>query len=271
MTCCASGMTRCRTISIVCSTESQNSFKVPHPRGEKCRATSPIGRDPLTGDGHSAPMAGQGTNGFTRIERHLARLGVFLFLAVLALPVIAGPPAADKTEVIEFRPRMPGGSSRRGECWTESIAASRAGAWRCMVDNEIYDPCFSRRDLSNAVICDANPAKATAGFILKLSKPLPEQSSNVAVYSRPWLVKLADGATCEIETGTVALVAGLQVPYNCSDSQECGDKGCAHLTGLTGNFRHGKLWMANKVTFSSSDKGLQLISRKPVAVIAVWK
>jgi hypothetical protein len=140
-----------------------------------------------------------------------------------------------------------------------------------MTGNEIYDPCFSSAHLTGAVICGANPANGTSGFILKLSKPLPAPSSKPPLYSRPWLVKLADGSTCEIETGTIAFVAGLQVPYDCSDSQECSDKGCPHLTGLTGRLRRGSVWIADKVTFSSTNSGPRLISRKRVAVVAVWR
>jgi len=43
------------------------------------------------------------------------------------------------------------------------------------------------------------------------------------------------------------------------------------MTGLTDKFKLGKAWMADKVTFKSSDRGLQMISRKSVAVTAVWK
>jgi hypothetical protein len=86
-------------------------------------------------------------------------------------------------------------------------------------------PYIARRretaiDSVDAVICNANPAKGSAGFILKLTKPLPKPSFQGPTYPRPWLVKLADKITCEIQTGTIALVAGLEVPYDCSDSQE---------------------------------------------------
>src|SRR2546430_17289321 len=131
-----------------------------------------------------------------------------------------------KTEVTVFHPPVPAASTRSGNCWTNSIAVPRPGVWRCMVGNEICDPCFSTRDLTKALICDANPAKGSAGFVLKLTKRLPHQSPIPPVYSRPWIVKLSDGVTCEIETGTTALVAGLDVPYDCSDLYECSDKGC---------------------------------------------
>jgi hypothetical protein len=140
-----------------------------------------------------------------------------------------------------------------------------------MVNNEIYDPCFSNASLTDAVICDANPASGSGGFILKLTKPLPARSSNAAAESRPWLVKLTDGVMCEIQTGTIAFVAELEVPYGCSDSQQCNDSGCPHMTGLTAKFRRNKVWIADKVTFKSSNTGLHLISRTPVAVSAVWE
>lgn len=203
-----------------------------------------------------------------------AKFSVFLFLVLVPLAAAAagdGLTAEKKTEVTLFRPPVPSGPSRSGGCWTDSIAVSRSGAWRCMVGNEIYDPCFSSAGLTDAVVCDANPGKGSAGFILKLTKPLPKPSSQAPAYPRPWRVKLADKATCEIQTGTIALVAGLEVPYDCSDSQGCSDNGCPHMTGLTDKFKHGKVWMADKITFKSSDKGLQLISRRRVAVTAVWR
>lgn len=192
-----------------------------------------------------------------------------LIALVFAQAAIAGP--MERTEVTVFQPAVPSGPSRSGNCWTDSIAVSRPGAWRCTVGNEIYDPCFSNSRLTGAVICDANPAKRTPGFILKLTKPLPKPSSQTPAHPRPWLVKLADGSMCEIQTGTIAFVAGMDVPYGCSDSQKCNDHGCPYMTGLTDKFKRGKLWTADKVAFGSSDKGLKLLSRKPAAVKAVWK
>jgi hypothetical protein len=204
-----------------------------------------------------------------RIIRSLLPIATVLALAFVPSTAKAG--AVRKTDETLFQPAVPGGASRSGECWTDSIAVSRPGGWRCMVDNAIYDPCFSGAGLSGAVICDANPAKGTAGFILKLTKPLPKPSSEAAAHPRPWLVKLSEGTTCEIQTGTIALVAGLEVPYGCSDSQQCSEKGCPHMTGLTDKFKQGKVWRAEKVTYKSSASGLELVSRKAVAVSAVWE
>ncbi len=202
-----------------------------------------------------------------------SRVWPILLMAAVAIVFTApriGAEAVQKTEVQIFQPAVPSGASRSGGCWTDSIAVARRGAWRCTVGNEIYDPCFSNSALSGAVICDANPAKGSPGFVLKLTKPLPKPSAQTLPHPRPWLVKLTDGAMCQIQTGTIAFVAGIEVPYGCSDSKECGDNGCPYMTGLTEKFKRGKVWMADKVEFSSSDKGLKLLSRKPVAAAAVW-
>jgi hypothetical protein len=198
-------------------------------------------------------------------------LAAVAMAAVALRAVAAAPVPARPTEVTVFEPAVPHGPSRSGECWTDSIAVARPGGWRCAVDNEIYDPCFSSPELTGAVICDANPATKHPGFVLTLTKPLPNASTGTPTYPRPWLVKLADGARCEIETGTIASVNGLDVPYGCSDSRPCDDVGCPYMTGLTATFKRGKVWMADKVTFRSSAKGLKLLGRKRVAVTAVWK
>jgi hypothetical protein len=216
-------------------------------------------------------MHGYAQEGYRRLSWKFYPLLLPAFILFSVAVAGAESMPVQKTKVTLFQPAVPSGASRAGECWTDSIAVSRSGGWRCMVGNEIYDPCFSSSGLTGAVICDANPAKGTVGFILKLTKPLPKASSQGSTRPRPWLVKLAGGTTCDILTGTIPFVAGLEVPYGCSDSQQCGDQGCPRMTGLTDKFNQGKVWMADKVTFKSSAHGLELISRKPVAVSAVWR
>ncbi len=181
----------------------------------------------------------------------------------------AGP--VQKTDVTVFQPEVPGGPSRSGECWTDSIAVARTGVWRCMLGNEIYDPCFSNADLKDAVICDADPAKNSPGFVVKLTKPLPKPSSNEPLDARPWLLKLEDGTICEVGTGTISMVNNIAIPYDCSDSKQCSDSGCPYMTGLAERFSRGKVWTATKIAYSSDAKGLKMLSRKRVSVAAVWK
>jgi hypothetical protein len=206
----------------------------------------------------------------TTMSRSAARLIVAMLLISIA-PAMASGRTVQKTEVTIFQPALPSGPRRSGECWTDSIAVARSGVWRCILGNEIDDPCFTSPDLTGAVICGANPASGTPGFVMNLTKPLPKPSSNQTPQPRPWLVKLADGTTCEAATGTMAFVQGIVIPYNCSDSKKCSDSGCPYMTGLAEHFKQGKVWIATKVAFGSSSKGLKLISRKRVTIAAVWK
>jgi hypothetical protein len=144
---------------------------------------------------------------------------VLLMLGLFDADGLSG--TVKRIEVTKFQPAVPNGPERQGNCWTNSIAVTRSDAWRCMAGNQIYDPCFSSHSLKGAVICDANRATGTRGFTVKLTKPLPLRSPQAGGARRPWPFKLADGSTCEIRTGTIAFVAGLEVPYGCSDSSEC--------------------------------------------------
>jgi hypothetical protein len=175
------------------------------------------------------------------------------------------------TQVTDFAPAVPKGPRQKGHCWTDSIAVDRADAWRCMVDNSIYDPCFSNPKLKKAVVCDADPSQNKLGFVLNLTKPLPKRDSKPLPDKLPWLLKLADGSTCEVSTGTTAFVDGVTIPYGCSDSKECDDSGCPYMTGVTENLKRGKVWIAEKVAFRTNDKGAEFIKREPMPVAMVWK
>jgi hypothetical protein len=177
----------------------------------------------------------------------------------------------DQTLVSVFQPAVPKGPTKSGNCWTDSIAVDRRGAWRCMAGNEIYDPCFEVPGLRKAVVCGASPATKATGFVLELTGPLPKPSDQGRTISRPWLLKLSDRSICEIETGTIAQVSGLDVPYDCSDSHRCADDGtCPYMTGLTPSFHRGKIWTAEKVAFSAGNGEMKLLTRERIEVVAVW-
>ena len=87
--------------------------------------------------------------------------------------------------MIRFTPTVPSSDVHRGLCWTESIAVTRSGAWRCMVGNGINDPCFTIPAKQDELVCGANPALKTDGFVVKLTKPLPK-SSHPNRKPQPW-------------------------------------------------------------------------------------
>ena len=194
-------------------------------------------------------------------------------IAVLALGTAAAgsaPVAPEETRVEVFLPAVPAGKSRSGHCWTDSIAIGRPGVWRCMTDNEIYDPCFAVPKLDHAVVCDARPT-GDPGFVLELTQPLPKPSLPPAKDALPWLLKLADGSTCEVLTGTVARVKGRDLPFSCSDSRDCDDDTCSFMTGLTQDLKRGKTWTAEKITFSAVRGKTRLLKRERIRVEAVWR
>ena len=180
------------------------------------------------------------------------------------------PGAVQATQVITFLPAVPKGRRRSGDCWTESAAVDRPAAWRCAAGNEIYDPCFTVAGLKDAVVCGADPARRTAGFVLTLTKPLPARATSQVAEPLPWMLKLADGSVCELTTGTAAQVDGQDVPYECSDSRRCDDD-CPYLTGVTTNVSRATVWRADKVAFRSTRGRVKLLKRTSLAVVAVWQ
>src|SRR5262249_51652354 len=125
---------------------------------------------------------------------------------------VSNPP----TEVTIFHPSIPSTKVQlQGNCWTESIAVNRSGAWRCMRKNMIYDPCFEVSGWTQQVICGANPVEHKSGFPLTLTMPLPSLPRDNTL-PRPWLLELADGSVCAAATGTVAVIEGNPVLYPCN-------------------------------------------------------
>jgi hypothetical protein len=133
---------------------------------------------------------------------NVVRLAEIILVSTIALSIGAVTRAAEggapsqRTQVVVFSPGIPGGPSKAGYCWTDSIAVNRRGAWRCMKENEIYDPCFQVQGLAKALVCDANPASLQHGFIMKLTKALPKPSSEpgvVRTWGRPNLGSTARG------------------------------------------------------------------------------
>jgi hypothetical protein len=180
------------------------------------------------------------------------------------------PATPRDTQVVTFRPAVPSGRRRSGDCWTESAAVDRPEAWRCMAGNSIYDPCFSVAELQGAVVCGADPARGKGGFVLQLTKPLPAREPSQVTDRLPWMLRLADGSICEVSTSTTAQVDGQDVPYECSDSRRCTDT-CPYLTGVTSNLSRGAVWKADKVAFRSSPSGMKLLKRTQVAVVTAWQ
>jgi hypothetical protein len=91
-----------------------------------------------------------------------------------------------------------------GQCWTGSLAAPRAGAYRCAVGNSIFDPCFAT---NGAVACPVGDPAENQGLLIRLTEPLPtppdawENPPDPANPS-PWDMRLLGGGYCGVLTGT---------------------------------------------------------------------
>jgi hypothetical protein len=174
------------------------------------------------------------------------------------------PLIVTRTSVIRFKPQVTGGDTREGSCWTESIAVTRPGAWRCMVGNAISDPCFVVAGNPGQLVCDADPALKREGFVLKLTKPLPKPSSREQKVE-PWVFRLADNSICEAMTGTLPVVNGEPARWSCAIHIRDQVRPDGVVTTLT----PGKIWMADK--FPQSAVGTKGAEAEKVPVKAIWE
>jgi hypothetical protein len=107
----------------------------------------------------------------------------------------------------------------RGYCWTSSGADRRPDAWRCFLDNQILDPCFSNEaGTSGFVLCAQDPWSIVTK--LGLTKALPRTQANPETADptarAPWAVQLSDGTRCTALTGATGAIAGLGLDYGCT-------------------------------------------------------
>ena len=186
------------------------------------------------------------------------------FPAEVGAQVPVSPLIVAQTSVIRFMPAVPSGDVREGSCWTESIAVTRSGAWRCTVGNAISDPCFTVPANHDELVCDADPALKTDGFVLKLTKPLP-RSSRPDRKAEPWVFRLADNSICEAMTGTLSPVNGEPAQWACAIHIRDQVRPSGLVTALT----PGKIWIADK--FPQSAMGKQGVEPEKVPVKVVWE
>lgn len=107
------------------------------------------------------------------------------------------------------------GDVAKGRCWTTSIAAPVAGAYRCFAANQILDPCFAPPTKAPAeVACVANPW--SDAVVLRLTGALPKSSASDYI-ARPWALRLDGGVRCVASTGTVPSVQGVDLGYHCTN------------------------------------------------------
>jgi hypothetical protein len=137
--------------------------------------------------------------------------------------------------------------SKAGYCWSGAITTPRRDAWRCLVGNRIYDPCFSSAHAVGLVLCVEAPSLKT-GVKIRLTKPLPRARGNHSAPSlrlEPWAIELEDGRRCQFDSGGSAVVEGKRSNYFCVTGSEelwgFPDRGSEPWTILTAPERATKL------------------------------
>jgi hypothetical protein len=165
------------------------------------------------------------------------------------------------TKIVVFHPAGSSGRTVQGACdMGESLATARADAWRCMVGNDIYDPCFSAAPHATSVICDASPTKPR-GMRVHLPRPLPTHAP--ARGMRAWILELGDGTICGFVTGATGGVGDQRLNYGCANGNYVlGDPQSA-----------GKIWYATEVKLSNKSNSSGFIPSRifAISVAEIWK
>lgn len=156
------------------------------------------------------------------------------------------------TEVIHYVPEVPA-KHQSGSCWTSSI--SSPPGWRCMVENEIFDPCLVATD-GKTIVCGVTSVDTP--FALDLIEPLPAPDGGVKTL--PWEVELADGTICGFMGGTAPGIGDARADFGCTDQSY-----------LLGDLQvTGPVWTALKATIGVNDNGYFMEQAQTVAIAKVW-
>lgn len=175
-------------------------------------------------------------------------------------PEVEGTPVAT-TEVIEFQPEVPE-EEQEGSCFASSLTVVREGAYRCMVDSSILDPCFTAED-GETIICGADPITDEPGFQLALTEalPTPEPPVSTEGAAQAWIVRFADGVYCGFATGATGAVGEERINYLCSDeSVIIGDLDTS-----------GDVWMADRAMVESTNGAFTATERETLPIETVWR
>jgi len=165
-------------------------------------------------------------------------------------------PTSDSTQVIVFHPQGVPTREHTGSCWSTSNVLIRDDAWRCTLNNNIYDPCFSISGTSQAVICGTSPLSDNLGFKLDLTESLPARGTEPLI-KYAWAFELDDGTDCIFMDGATAAFEGKRVNYSCSDGWV-----------ILGELQEGQVWTARKVRLSSDLSSIE--ESVQVSIKKVW-
>lgn len=169
-----------------------------------------------------------------------------------------------------YKPERMPTITRPGFCWVNSVVISRSDVWRCMVDNNIFDPCFTT-EFPDKVICGSDPSKNQPGFLLQLTRPLPKASKiEKPEKASVWMIELEDGNICKLYSGTMPIIHNgnnvLAVRYGCRNGENNGVNGL-----LDGSVVLGKIGHAKKITYVTTANEIKVIKIQTVKIKKAWR
>jgi hypothetical protein len=175
--------------------------------------------------------------------------------ALVAFALTVAAATTQKTSVVLFTPWESGqirhgysvASKAKGSCWTNALTTNRPDAWRCMIGNDIYDPCFAGAAHATVVACADDPFSKRV-VLLNLTKPLANgdtaMSQMLQPKGEPWGLRLTNGETCSFATGATDVVQGMRMNYEC--------KGNDFIAGLAD--RSKPLWSAHLIVWPNKSR-----------------
>ncbi|MEO6886124.1 MAG: hypothetical protein ABI232_07560 [Jatrophihabitantaceae bacterium] len=102
-----------------------------------------------------------------------------------------------------------------GSCWTSSIAVPISGVFRCLVANQILDPCFAPANETKPLTVSCFNDPWTAGTKVMLTTAMLPKDVLVLKGGSSWGLELANGARCIVVTGAVPVLDNYVLQYQC--------------------------------------------------------
>jgi len=105
-----------------------------------------------------------------------------------------------------------------GSCTSFSYVTDRPDAYRCMVNNQILDPCFAPPAANPEIVACVSDPRVRYADVLRLAAPLPVAQGTVskAGQGQPWGFDLVTAEQCGFESGATTSVGDLRLNYGCS-------------------------------------------------------
>lgn len=107
----------------------------------------------------------------------------------------------------------------KGQCEMQSKLIAREDAWRCQVDEQVFDPCFVKSGPKETdLLCPTSPWSRD-NVQIQVAAPLNNEAHQTLDMSRtfPWAIELVNGAHClAVDQG--GIYDSMPIRYHCSSN-----------------------------------------------------